>query len=256
MDALDTVVSGSDVDPACRTGVSSLQSIIPQCWDFDPAQRPPASRISQCIAINSKAGTRLGPWGDENTFSLNGTFSSSHPSNRRLSSPQAAQYQYILPSLDPSDSPPPRAINGGNPLGRSRSSTQAKDKKGMRSLMSGFLTTTKQPLEISHPYDPVTLTHVTFNSSTGGFNGLPKEWQQILQEHEEREKNPQAAAEILQFSRVTSGAPGRNADNGTATSRTTDGPYVLGEGFQNPRAATPPPPAVRAGSSNVDSTRS
>lgn len=43
---------------------------------------------------------------------------------------------------------------------------------------------TKRParLEISTPFNPIHLTHVGFNSSTGEFTGLPKEWQQILQE--------------------------------------------------------------------------
>lgn len=40
---------------------------------------------------------------------------------------------------------------------------------------------TKRP-KISTPYDPVHLKHVGFNSSTGEFTGLPREWQQISQE--------------------------------------------------------------------------
>lgn len=58
-------------------------------------------------------------------------------------------------------------------------------------------------LEISTPYDPVHLTHVGFNSSTGEFTGLPKEWQQLLQEsgisRSDQEKNPQAVMEIVKF---------------------------------------------------------
>ncbi len=65
-----------------------------------------------------------------------------------------------------------------------------------------FLSTTKKP-EISTPYDPVHLTHVGFNSSTGEFTGLPKEWQQLLQESGisrlEQERNPQAVMEIVKF---------------------------------------------------------
>jgi len=52
----------------------------------------------------------------------------------------------------------------------------------------------KRP-EISTPFDPVHLTHVGFNSSTGEFTGLPREWQELLQESgiskSEQEKNPQ-----------------------------------------------------------------
>lgn len=68
--------------------------------------------------------------------------------------------------------------------------------------MSDFLNTSKRP-EISTPYDPVHLTHVGFNSSTGEFTGLPKEWQQLLQESGisrlEQEKNPQAVMDIVKF---------------------------------------------------------
>ena len=86
---------------------------------------------------------------------------------------------------------------------RSRSSTTAtKSKKGMFTFMSEFLNNSKRP-EISTPYDPVHLTHVGFNSSTGEFTGLPKEWQQLLQESGisklEQEKNPQAVMEIVKF---------------------------------------------------------
>ncbi|TDL21803.1 hypothetical protein BD410DRAFT_696387, partial [Rickenella mellea] len=37
-------------------------------------------------------------------------------------------------------------------------------------------------VQISKPYDPVLLTHVGFDSSQGQFTGLPKDWQQSLQE--------------------------------------------------------------------------
>jgi p21-activated kinase 1 len=85
---------------------------------------------------------------------------------------------------------------------RSRSGTTTKSKKGMLGFMSEFLNQSKRP-EISTPYDPVHLTHVGFNSSTGEFTGLPKEWQQLLQEsgisRQEQEKNPLAVMEIVKF---------------------------------------------------------
>ena len=69
------------------------------------------------------------------------------------------------------------------------------------SFMS-FMSSTKRP-EISTPYDPVHLTHVGFNASTGEFTGLPREWQQLLQDsgisRSEQEKNPQAVMEIVKF---------------------------------------------------------
>jgi p21-activated kinase 1 len=89
---------------------------------------------------------------------------------------------------------------------RARSSTAysgtQKQKKGVFGLMNILSPSSqgKRP-EISTPYDPVHLTHVGFNSSTGEFTGLPKEWQQLLQEsgisRQEQEKNPQAVMVCL-----------------------------------------------------------
>ncbi|KAL1747586.1 kinase-like domain-containing protein [Schizophyllum fasciatum] len=89
------------------------------------------------------------------------------------------------------------------PSSRSRSNTKTLKKSGgVLGFMSDFLNNNKRP-EISTPYDPVHLTHVGFNSSTGEFTGLPKEWQQLLQEsgisRSEQEKNPQAVMEIVKF---------------------------------------------------------
>jgi p21-activated kinase 1 len=68
--------------------------------------------------------------------------------------------------------------------------------------VSAVFGTQKRP-EISIPYDPVHLMHVGFNSSTGEFTGMPKEWQQLLQESGitklEQEKNPQALMEVVKF---------------------------------------------------------
>jgi len=72
----------------------------------------------------------------------------------------------------------------------------------MFGFMTKFFKSHKRP-EISMPYDPVHLTHVRFNSSTGEFTGLPKEWQQLLQDSgiskSDQEKNPLAVMEIVKF---------------------------------------------------------
>lgn len=83
----------------------------------------------------------------------------------------------------------------------------------------------QKKIEISTPYDPVHLTHVGFNSDTGEFTvstvlykciagqsahylfisskGLPKEWQQLLQNSgitkEDQAANPQAVMDIVAF---------------------------------------------------------
>ena len=116
----------------------------------------------------------------------------------------AATPTAYAPSLQspPPFSPPPPPDRMGT-TSRSRSGTvTAKGKKGMLGFMSDFLNSNKRP-EISTPYDPVHLTHVGFNSSTGEFTGLPKEWQQLLQDSgiskSEQEKNPLAVMEIVKF---------------------------------------------------------
>ena len=129
---------------------------------------------------------------------------------RRMSQPTTPMFEDGHFYADPSESLPPgpasdygtQTPGGANSRIRSRSSTTIKSKKGMLGLMSEMFNPTKRP-EISTPYDPVHLTHVGFNSSTGEFTGLPKEWQQLLQEsgisRSEQEKNPQAVMEIVKF---------------------------------------------------------
>ncbi|KAF5362567.1 hypothetical protein D9756_002378 [Leucocoprinus leucothites] len=82
--------------------------------------------------------------------------------------------------------------------------TTTKAKRSVfRSVVDAFRQSQPPKPEISGPDDPVHLTHVGFNSSTGEFTGLPKEWQQLLQEsgisRSEQEKNPEAVMEIVRF---------------------------------------------------------
>jgi len=68
--------------------------------------------------------------------------------------------------------------------------------------MANHLNSNKWP-EVSTPYDPVHRTHVGFNSSTGEFTCLPKEWQQLLQDSgiskSDQEKNPLAVMEVVKY---------------------------------------------------------
>jgi p21-activated kinase 1 len=97
---------------------------------------------------------------------------------------------------------PSSFTTNGTGTTRARSATVTKGKKGMLGFVSDLLGSNKR-MEISTPYDPVHLTHVGFNTSTGEFTGLPKEWQQLLQEsgisRTEQEKNPEAVMEIVKF---------------------------------------------------------
>lgn len=143
---------------------------------------------------------------------------------------------------DPVESLPPVDYSSGSTIaGRSRSSTQSKPKK---SVLGFIFNSTKRP-EISTPYDPVHLTHVGFNSSTGEFTGLPKEWQQLLQESgiskSEQEKNPQAVMEIVKFYQEGHGdvwdklgAMGGNApDLASGLGYGSKASTPLDDGFQN-----------------------
>ncbi|KAG0312685.1 signal transducing kinase of the PAK, partial [Dissophora globulifera] len=68
--------------------------------------------------------------------------------------------------------------------------------------MSDLLSSDKK-IEISSPYNPVHLTHVGYNLDTGEFTGLPKEWQQLLQESgiskQDQAAHPQAVIDIIGF---------------------------------------------------------
>ncbi|KAJ7224313.1 STE/STE20/PAKA protein kinase [Mycena pura] len=131
-----------------------------------------------------------------NTANLNDILG--EPQVRRLSTPVAQHDQPFY--ADPQEQLPPAPLEYAAPTLRARSGTTSS--KGKKSVLGFIFNSSKRP-EISTPYDPVHLTHVGFNSSTGEFTGLPKEWQQLLQEsgisRSEQEKNPQAVMEIVKF---------------------------------------------------------
>ncbi|KAF7796367.1 hypothetical protein EIP86_007544 [Pleurotus ostreatoroseus] len=186
-----------------------------------------------------------------NTANLNDIFSSDNTS-RRLSDPvpyrDGSSYNDMqdIQNIPPPPPIPEPLTSMSSASSRSRSSTAAtKSKKGMFNFMSDLLNSSKR-LEISTPYDPVHLTHVGFNSSTGEFTGLPKEWQQLLQESGisklEQEKNPQAVMEIVKFYQEGRGEGSVwdkmgavHAPQAQSSRAYTD------DGFQNPRAAPPAP---------------
>ncbi|CAE6524861.1 unnamed protein product [Rhizoctonia solani] len=165
--------------------------------------------------------------------------------------------------------PPPVPTSSGFAT-RSRSGTgTTKGKKGMFSFMDNFLTAQKKP-EISTPYDPVHLTHVGFNSSTGEFTGLPKEWQQLLSDSGisrlEQERNPETVMEVMKFYQETQGAVAigdvfdkMNGHPTNGKSSPPDVPSKLPNGFQNPRPPPQPPvkkPTIASSSPAPSSFRS
>ncbi|CAG8477323.1 201_t:CDS:10 [Ambispora gerdemannii] len=148
-----------------------------------------------------------------------------------------------------------------------------KEGNGNRSTIKGF--------EISSPYDPVHLTHVGFNQETGEFTGLPKDWQQLLQESgiskQDQQAHPQAVLEIVKFYQDTRGVSNPNnvwekfnhaivPDTSPPASLPTS-PHMSEKkfetkAFENPRVAPappdpkkkPPPPVVPARPHNPTTT--
>ncbi|KAH8154135.1 uncharacterized protein LAJ45_01903 [Morchella importuna] len=102
---------------------------------------------------------------------------------------------------------PPKAYTSSGTMSPKRNSDEvkplpsAKTKLGFSKFMNSMLGSKR--VEISHPTNPVHVTHVGFNFVTGEFTGLPKEWQRLLQESgitkKEQEQNPQAVMDIVAF---------------------------------------------------------
>lgn len=266
VDASAPRVRNSLQKPPPRARKHSLPSTPPSTGrgvDHDPfaAVLAPATAVSSSspsITSLKQSGMASPPPRPSraNTATLNDIFPPQQAlsaASRRLSVPASAplldshfaadpsESVPSLPSTDPTPTPPASATGT-----RSRSGTiVSKPKKGMLGFMSEFLNTSKRP-EISTPYDPVHLTHVGFNSSTGEFTGLPKEWQQLLQEsgisRSEQEKNPQAVMDIVKFYQEGHG----DVWDKMGTIETT--PYLSSQkalpaddGPQSLRPAPPPP---------------
>ncbi|KAH6663594.1 serine/threonine-protein kinase MST20 [Plectosphaerella plurivora] len=83
-------------------------------------------------------------------------------------------------------------------------------KSGFSGLVSSLVGSQKKPT-ISAPENPVHVTHVGYDSSTGQFTGLPKEWQRLINEsgipEKERRENPQTMVDILTFYKETTERP-------------------------------------------------
>ncbi|THU87970.1 Pkinase-domain-containing protein [Dendrothele bispora CBS 962.96] len=210
-----------------ESNLHAKQNYIPN----RPPPPPPPGSVSrlrkQSLPVSPMATSPPPRPSRANTATLNDIFppNDEAQTSRRISSD--------FEQLPGPESLPPVTIGGT--AGRTRSSTQSKSKK---SVLGFIFNTSKRP-EISTPYDPVHLTHVGFNSSTGEFTGLPKEWQQLLQESgiskSEQEKNPQAVMEIVKFYQE---GHGDVWDKFGAVE--PSGGYI-DDGFQNPRSPPPPP---------------
>ncbi|KAF9543915.1 signal transducing kinase of the PAK [Mortierella hygrophila] len=129
--------------------------------------------------------------------------------------------------------------------------------------MTDLLSSDKK-MEISSPYNPVHLTHVGYNLDTGEFTGLPKEWQQLLQESgiskQDQAAHPQAVIDIIGFytdsqegkqndavwqkfgHNPADSKPGKPSPSSTVSSTSSQKPQTPKEEREKP---TPPPTAPR-----------
>lgn len=64
----------------------------------------------------------------------------------------------------------------------------------------------QEPMDISTPYNTVHVTHVGFDSNTGEFTGLPREWTALITQSgitkQEQENNPQVNRKIQERERI------------------------------------------------------
>lgn len=101
-----------------------------------------------------------------------------------------------------------------------------------------------QKFEISTPFNPVHLTHVGFNSVTGEFTGLPKEWQMLLEEagisKNEQQAHPQTVIDIIGFYSVSSKTKSEVVWDKFNSTKKPPTPSKT-SAFENPRRAPPPP---------------
>lgn len=108
--------------------------------------------------------------------------------------------------------------------------------------MSDLLSPDKK-LEISTPYNPVHLTHVGFNTNTGEFTGLPREWQTLLNDagisKKEQQAHPQTVIDIIGFYEDTTKAKGDAVwDKFNSVKKASP---ANTKSYENPRRAPPPP---------------
>ncbi|KAH8722078.1 kinase-like domain-containing protein [Ilyonectria robusta] len=150
--------------------------------------------------------------------------------------------------------------------GREPKSAVLRKKSGFSGFMNSLVGSPKKPV-ISAPENPVHVTHVGYDSTTGQFTGLPKEWQRLINEsgipEKERRENPQTMVDILQFYKETTERPhedqslekfhhaGAQYAANSPASAASPGTYpsnYMGS-FENPRA---PPPVPRGQVSGKD----
>ncbi|KAI0968187.1 hypothetical protein F4678DRAFT_205571 [Xylaria arbuscula] len=146
-------------------------------------------------------------------------------------------------------------INDAPTLASKRYSDESKEfrgpnilrkKSGFSGLMSTLVGSPKKPV-ISAPENPVHVTHVGYDSTTGQFTGLPKEWQRLINEsgipENAQRENPQMIADIVTFYKETTERPHEDQvlekfhDVRAPELRTPSGGMVTSPGIYSPNLA-------------------
>ncbi|RUS14059.1 hypothetical protein BC937DRAFT_94410 [Endogone sp. FLAS-F59071] len=149
---------------------------------YSSPQAPPT--ISRSASYSQPAR----PTGQSTTFASPNSSSDSLPPS---TTPKVRGYSHMATP----PAPPPQQNRPKNARTRSMRKNNNRDEN--------LLSTNTKQLEISSPYSPIHLTHVGFNADTGEFTGLPREWQELLQQsgisRKEQDEHPQAVLDIIGF---------------------------------------------------------
>ncbi|KAF9299977.1 signal transducing kinase of the PAK [Mortierella antarctica] len=218
----------TDKDPAV-VNVEPLKVPVPKKGP-PPPQKPSRSNLGNNNSNGNSNNNIINTNGSGTHHNIN--YASSFTSN---STPQQQQYKQQQQPRTPHDSLRPNnsdsTLNSNSVYSSSPKSTYSRHHnydpseyssnrstfKGVFSnivsSMSDLLSSDKK-IEISSPYNPVHLTHVGYNLDTGEFTGLPKEWQQLLQESgiskQDQAAHPQAVIDIIGF--YTDSQEGKQSD--------------------------------------------
>ena len=136
---------------------------------------------------------------------------------------------------------------------------QSSSSGGLKSLVEGLVNTVTDifsptpRMSISSPYNAIHLTHVGYNPATGEFTGLPREWQNLLEQsgisRHEQQAHPQAVLDIIGFySENMGGGPDGTPSNGKtrkgptppSTSPTSSSPETSPKDRRKPSAPSRP----------------
>ncbi|KAB8293976.1 hypothetical protein EYC80_009443 [Monilinia laxa] len=133
-----------------------------------------------------------------------------HTSPAYMVSPPLRQSASFTAGDKMNEKAPPR-VGDNQVISPKRYSDETKEpKSGMlrkKSGFSGFMSSigvgSPRGVKISAPENPVHVTHVGYDNTTGQFTGLPKEWQRMINESgitkKEQEQHPQTIVDIVGF---------------------------------------------------------